>query len=256
MISQKINNRFQAFLLHLLCSVIIAVLALILVFFVWYPGLLAPATGVDEIFLIVLGVDVCLGPLLTLVVYNRKKKELKRDLFIIFAIQIAALVYGLYTVAIVRPVYVVFEIDRFQLVYANDLSEEKLNEATRKEFRSLSLLGPEWISSKFPENIDERNEFLFSVIDGGDDLGKTPKYYIPYNESLEDIISHSSPLEDLEDYNLTNVDEYNALIAKYQSESNNVGFLPLKGYVMDLTIIIDKSSAEVLEMVELRPWGE
>lgn len=256
MINENINNRYQAFFIHLACSVFIALLALVLVFWVWYPGLLAPATGVNEIFLIILGVDVCLGPLLTLVVFNPKKKELRRDLFIIFAIQIAALVYGLYTVSIVRPVYVVFEIDRFQLVYANDLSEEKLQEALIPEYKTLPLFGPKWISAKFPENIDERNEFLFSVIDGGDDLGKTPKYYIPYNESHEDIISHSSPLEELKDYNLTNVDEYQAVIEKYQSESNNVGFLPLKGYVMDLTVVIDKSSGEALELVKLRPWGE
>ncbi len=256
MISHRINNRFQAFLLHLVCSAIIAALTLILVFLVWYPGLLAPATGVDEIFLIVLGVDVCLGPLLTLVVFNLKKKELKRDLFIIFAIQIAALVYGLYTVAIVRPVYVVFEIDRFQLVYANDLTEEKLQKASRSEYRTLPLLGPKWISAKFPENLEERNELLFSVLDGGDDLGKTPKYYVPYDESRNDIIDHLSPLESLKDYNLSNADEFNELNDRYPPESTSVGFLPLKGYVMDLTVVVDKSSAEILEIVKLRPWGE
>jgi len=256
MISHRINNRFQAFLLHLLCSVIIAVLALILVFLVWYPGLLAPATGVDEIFLMILGVDVCLGPLLTLVVFNLQKKELKRDLFIIFAIQIAALIYGLYTVSIVRPVYVVFEIDRFQLVYANDLSEEKLQEALIPEYKTLPLFGPKWISAKFPENIDERNEFLFSVIDGGDDLGKTPKYYIAYSKSHDDIIAHLSPLESLEDFNSSNMEEFLKVKNRYLSKPNEVGFLPLKGYVMDLTVVIDKSSAEILEIVNLRPWGE
>lgn len=255
MIIQRANNRFQAFLIHLVLSSFIAILALALVFFIWYPGLLAPATGVSEIFLIILGVDVCLGPLLTLVVFNPQKKELKRDLSIIFILQLSALIYGLYSVAIVRPVYVVFEIDRFQLVYANDLSNEKLNEAN-EEFRSLSLLGPQWISAKFPEDIDEKNEFLFSVLDGADDLGKTPKYYIPYNESREDIINHLSPLEELKDYNLTNPDEYNDLITRYPSESTNVGFLPLKGYVMDLTVVIDKTSADIVELVKLRPWGE
>ena len=256
MISHKVNNRYQAFLVHLLCSAFIAILALILVFWIWYPKLLAPATGVTEIFLIVLAVDVCLGPLLTLVVYNTKKKELKRDLLIIFALQVGALIYGLYTVAIVRPVYVVFEVDRFQLVYANDLSQEKLNQATRMEFKSLPLFGPKIISSKLPEQAEERNKFLFSVIDGGDDLGKTPKYYIPYSESTDNIISRIRPLDELKQYNTANPTEYDALIEKYPTESSNVGFLPLKGYAMDLTVILDKSTAEVQEMVKLRPWGE
>ena len=256
MIATSVNTRFHAFFVHLACSAFIAILALILVFVIWYPGQLAPATGVTEIFLIVLAVDVCLGPLLTLVVYNPKKKELKRDLFIICALQLGALLYGLYTVAIVRPVYVVYEIDRFQLVYANDLSQEKLDQATYDEFKALPILGPKWISSKLPDDIDEKNEFLFSVIDGGDDLGKTPKYYIPYDQSHDDIIRHLSDLDELKLYNTSEDSKIDDILAKYADQKDHVGFVPLKGYVLDLTVILDKSNAEVLEIAKLRPWGE
>ena len=252
----SVTNRFQASFFHLVCSFIVAIFSLILVFLVWYPGLLAPATGVTEIFLIVLVVDVCLGPLLTLVVYNPKKKELKLDLFIIGSLQVAALLYGLYTVAIVRPVFVVFEIDRFQLVYANDLSKEKLAAATYPEYRTLPLLGPKWISSKLPDDIEEKNDFIFSVIQGGDDLGKTPKYYIPYEQSRTDIISRLSDLEDLRDFNTNNIEAIDELVAKYASESSNVGFVPLKGYIQDLTVIVNKTDAGIVEIVNLRPWGD
>ncbi len=255
MTSSRIHNRFQAFLVHLVCSAAIAMLVLALVFLVWYPGLLASATGVDEIFLIVLGVDVCLGPLLTLVVFNLKKKELRHDLFIIFALQLSALLYGLYTVAIVRPVYVVFEVDRFQLVYANELNKEKLMNASSKEYKSLPYLGPKWISSKFPDDIQERNNLMFSTADGGDDLAKIPKYYIPYNDSREDIINHLSPINELKDYNSSNSGVFNELMDRYPVASSNVGFLPLKGYVMDLTVIVDKDTAEVIEIAKLQPWG-
>ncbi len=254
MLSRKVENRFQAFLIHLICSIFIAALLLALVFLIWYPGALAQAIGADKIFLMVLGVDVCLGPLLTLVVYNAKKKELKRDLFIIFTLQIGALLYGLYTVAIVRPIYIVFEVDRFQLVYANDLSEEQLSEATRDEFKSAPLLGPKWISSKLPDDIEERNAFMFSVLDGSSDLAKTPRYYISYQESQAEIIAHMEPLTSLKDYNLSRLTDYSNLISRYPLGSSNVGFLPLKGHAMDLTVILDHSNAEVLEIVKLHPW--
>jgi len=60
---------------------------------------------------LVLIVDVCLGPLLTLAVFDPKKKELKRDLSIILLIQLSALFYGIYTVSVARPAYIVFAVD-------------------------------------------------------------------------------------------------------------------------------------------------
>jgi len=124
------------------------------------------------------------------------------------------------------------------------------------EYKTLPLFGPKWISAKFPENIDERNEFLFSVLDGGDDLGKTPKYYIPYADSQTDIINKLQPLVNLKDFNTNKLETYNNLMDKYPSKVSNVGYLPLKGFVVDLTVILDKSTAEVLEISELRPWGD
>lgn len=256
MINSQIQNRYQAFIAHLIFSAVVALIVLALVFLIWYPGKIAAATGVDEIFFIVLGVDVCLGPLLTLVVFNLKKKELKRDLLIICSIQLAALFYGIYTVGVVRPVYVVFEIDRFALVYANDLSEDKRANATYEEFKTMPYFGPRWVSALLPKDIEERNELLFSTISGGEDLGQFPKYYVPYDESTQEIIDHLQPMTDLKDYNLNNLQGYDALISKYPPDTANVGFLPMKGFVADLVVVVDRSNGNKLELVDLRPWGE
>ncbi len=91
----NLKNRFYAFGLHILFSFLLLILALLLVFKLWYPAPLDQAMGVTEIFWFILGVDLILGPLLTFVVFNPKKKELKRDLIIIIVIQIAAYIYGL-----------------------------------------------------------------------------------------------------------------------------------------------------------------
>ena len=112
----NLKNRFYAFGLHILFSFLLLILALLLVFKLWYPAPLDQAMGVTEIFWFILGVDLILGPLLTFVVFNPKKKELKRDLIIILIIQIAAYIYGLYTVAQGRPVWQVFVVDDIELV--------------------------------------------------------------------------------------------------------------------------------------------
>lgn len=52
--------------------------------------------------------DVILGPLLTFVVFNRAKREWKRDLAIIAVVQIVAFGYGTWTMARYRPVFAAY----------------------------------------------------------------------------------------------------------------------------------------------------
>jgi len=86
---------------------------------------------------------VVMGPLLTLVVFDRRKPRtaLVRDLTIIAVLQLAALAYGLHTVYIARPVALVYEGGRFRLVTANDVREEELPNAPQA-YRTLPLNGP------------------------------------------------------------------------------------------------------------------
>ena len=70
--------------------------AALLVFGIWYPYPYREISGGRELFLLVITVDVILGPLITLAVFNRKKprSELRRDLAIVALLQLGALGYG------------------------------------------------------------------------------------------------------------------------------------------------------------------
>jgi hypothetical protein len=100
--------RIKFFLVHIITSVIIAFLLTLLVFFIWYPSPFATAVGVTHIFLMLLVIDVILGPLLGLLVYKEGKKTLKFDLSVIILIQIAALCYGVFSIEQGRPAWLVF----------------------------------------------------------------------------------------------------------------------------------------------------
>ena len=60
------------------------------------------------------GCDLALGPLVSLVIYNSRKsrRELVFDYSVVAVVQIAAMVYGVYVVAESRPVYIAFLKDR------------------------------------------------------------------------------------------------------------------------------------------------
>ncbi len=122
------RDRLRASGIHLGLSLVIALAAALLVFGIWYPYPYREISGGRELFLLVVTVDVILGPLITLAVFNRAKPwtELRRDLVIVVLIQLAALAYGLWTVSVARPVHMVFEIDRFRVVHGVDIPNELL----------------------------------------------------------------------------------------------------------------------------------
>jgi hypothetical protein len=245
-------NRYKAFGVHLIGSTCAALLSAGLVFLVWYPGLLASATGVTTIFLIVLGVDVVIGPLITLIVFNPAKKELRRDLAIVLVLQLAALAYGLHTVWVARPAYQIFNAGRFDLVLANEIDDQQREKAALAEFKTLPWFGPKTIGAKAPEDSKARKELLFSSLTGGGDLPQMPQYYLPYAQLKDDVVKRQQPLDKLLLTNSSKKNEVEALKQRYASRK--VGFLPFKGKVKDLTVIVDADTAEVLELAELEPW--
>ena len=126
--------RLRAATLHLSLSVLVAVASALLVFALWYPYPYRDISGGRELFQLVVSVDIVLGPLLTLAVFNRAKpsRELRRDLAVIVLLQFAGLAYGLWTVHLARPVHMVFEYDRFRVVHQVEIPVELADKVPRR----------------------------------------------------------------------------------------------------------------------------
>lgn len=248
-------NRYQAFSAHLLSSALVALLSAALVFVVWYPAPMSTATGVTEIFLLLLAVDVVVGPVITLIVFNPAKKELKRDLLIVLFLQVSALLYGMHAVFVARPVYAVYNIDRFDLAYANDLTSDKLQKVSLPQFKSPPLLGPEVIAARRPDDAQERSKIMFGAVAGGDDVPQLPQLYVPYAQAQPLAVKHVQSIDVLRDFNPDRGAEIDAVLARHAKRPGGIGFLPLKGRVADLAVIVAADTAEVLEIVALKPWA-
>lgn len=107
------RTRFDAFAVHLGISVLIFMLLFAVIFYCWFPGALLVSAGGWDGVIIVAGVDLVLGPSLTLIVYNIAKpvRELVRDLSIIAIFQLLCLSAGVYVVLHARPLVVVHVFD-------------------------------------------------------------------------------------------------------------------------------------------------
>lgn len=245
----ELARRGKAFLVHLIGSALLVGVALYWVFYIWYPFPLNQVTGVSEIFLILLLVDLALGPLLTFVVFNPLKKTLYFDLSVIVLIQLVAFGYGIWSVAEARPAWIVFSADRFDLVQVTDIDNRRISDAP-KQYRSISWLGPQWVSASSPSDAEERKAILMEAVLAGVDLAQRPNLYNSLESAKEKVVSKSRPLELLGEYNETgDVDR----VKKLWPEAN--AWLPLKGKKGAAVVLIEKSSARIVATVDLRPWG-
>ena len=138
----KALTRWKAAAIHLGICALIALAVFACMALLWYPQPYFEAVGGAKLALTIIGVDVVIGPLITLVVYNPIKKSLRFDLAVVALLQMGALVYGVYVVYMARPVYVVFNVDRFDVVGANELVPGDWQTLAPDEFKTLPLTGP------------------------------------------------------------------------------------------------------------------
>lgn len=242
------SKRLKFFLGHLLISVLIALAALALVFFVWYPSPLAKAVGVTHIFLMLLAIDVILGPLLGLLVYKEGKKTLKMDLTVIILIQIAALSYGLYSIAQARPVWIAFNNDRFELVRNNELKTENIADA-KPQYQQPTWLQPQYVAVKQATDPQEQQIEQMSAMLNGISIAQYPERYIALNQVKTQIQDQARDLSQLKQWNDETIIQ--AIINKYPQAN---GWLPLETYGLAMVILVNKEKAEVIKIVDLRPW--
>jgi hypothetical protein len=218
------------------------------VFKIWYPSPLDTATGVTTIFIIVLVCDLVLGPILTLIVASPAKRHLKLDIGIIVVIQTLALCYGLWVVEQGRPVWLVFAVDRFDLVQAYEV-DTPYRDAAPAEYRVRNWFGPQWAFASPPEKIDERNKLTFEALIAGIDIPQRLDLYMPLQEGFAAIIQKSHPLNELNLFN--SVEEVNRALKPYPHATD---FLPMMSRAKPMTVLIDRNSARIVAVVDLVPW--
>ena len=242
------KEKLRAFTVHAIISLLIGSICASIVFFVWYPYPLSKAVGVTQIFLMLLVIDIILGPLLTFLIYKSGKKTLKLDLFCIGLIQIFALCYGLWTVYQGKPAWLVFNADRFDVVRIIEIDKRKINQVKDK-YRTLSLFSPKWVASIAPQNIDENNDILFEAVFAGIDIAQRPELYQDLNDVKDKIKNKAQGLELLNNYN--NRKDVEKTLAKYPKAD---AWLPLKANAVDMVVLVNKESASIIKIVDLRPW--
>ncbi|HXH03097.1 MAG TPA: TfpX/TfpZ family type IV pilin accessory protein [Candidatus Competibacteraceae bacterium] len=245
-------SRWRASGIHLLLSAAIACSFLALMYFLWYPRPYFAASGADHLLLVLVGVDVVLGPLITLIIFKSGKKGLKFDLAVIGLVQLSALLYGASVVLEARPAFLVFAQDRFVLVSANEVDPEGLDKAA-PDFNHLSWTGPELAAAVLPEDPKERERILFSAL-AGLDVDKMPQYYRPYEQQTAQAIARGRPLDELRRKQPESASVLDRFLADSGRRAEELLYLPLVGKKRDMAMLIERASGRLVDALPIYPW--
>lgn len=243
--------RHKACWVHIFISLCVAGVAAAIVFLVWYPYPYRELSGGRELFLLLVSVDVMLGPLLTFVVFNPKKtfRELQIDLAVVVILQAAGLGYGLWAMAQARPVHLVFEIDRFRVVHAIEVPNELLEKLPREKV-TLPWMGPTILSIRNFRNTQESSEMTLAALQGLS-LAFRPELWQSYEESIDDVKRSGKPLSWIKE----KFPEHRELLTQVIKASGyppeRLAALPLVARAVFWTILINADTGEIVVMLPI-----
>ncbi len=248
-LSTKQFSRWKAAGIHLAISVSIALAVVAFMFFLWYPRPYFQAMGGSGLLMLVTGVDVVLGPLITLIIFNTKKKSLKFDLTCVAIVQMVALAYGVSTMFQARPVYTVFNKDRFDVIIAADLNATERAKVTDDAFKSLSLTGPQAVAMETPNDAKEVQRMLVSGIDAR----AFSQYYVAYESKAKEAAAVAKPFAEWQKTHSATAEKLKSFLATKAIDETKAGFLPLYTRNEDMTVVLDRDTGKILAIAPVAP---
>lgn len=188
-------TRWKASALHLSLSILVIGGIALSAFALWYPRGLYQVAGLDRLLLVMLGIDLTAGPLLTLLLFKPGKRGLKFDLTAVAVAQLAFLLYGLHTLWLARPVFLVATPDTFTLVFASEVADEDLAKGKRPEWRRLSWTGPELVGTRMPDDPGKRRAIIEAFMAGGAGIERSPKHYLDFDSIAPELLRNAQPVQ-------------------------------------------------------------
>lgn len=257
MLKPRLKAALRASAWHLLASCCVAGVAAAVVFGVLYPPPFASMLGGFSLFALVVAVDVVCGPLLTLVLFNpiKPRRELAFDLGLVACIQMVALVYGLQTVWVARPAFLVFELDRFRLITLAELEPSSLD-AIPVEVGGLNWAGPKLVGVRVAQSSD--SDYLVQLDRSlqGQELAFRTERWFPYEKAGEQALARSHPMSTLVTQYEAHRDQINTAISRTGRSAEELRWLPtVSRRNSGWTALIDARTAEVVGWVQLDGFG-
>jgi hypothetical protein len=224
------RDKLLAFGIHFIVTAALAACAAAIIFLIWYPDPFQAMMPGKELFTLVIGCDLALGPLLSFVIFNRKKS--RRDLFLDYTVVAIVQISGL-------------------VVAALDLSEAELAAASDPKYARVPLTGPRFAAIKVPAK--DRQKALFDALEGLPE-SQRPRWFVDYDSALEEIRARAKTLDLLEKHHPEAVAAIAAARASTGLPPDRLRWLPVSTRRDFWTALIDKKTGKPVTYIELDPY--
>ena len=235
-------NRFGAFAIHLSISFLVFIVIGYVIVFHWYPDFFFTADGGWQGIRIVAFVDLVLGPVLTLVVFNKSKpqKELRRDLTLIGTFQAICLAAGVWVVYSERPLAMVYADGSFQTMTADDYREAEKPTPGFDEFPDGS---PHWVYVNLPTDPTAQSKVRKERMLKGRSVKTATEYYVPFKPAHV-----NADRDGLTDFEIRRIgkDAFEEFARTNGGEIDDFLFLPFGTRYEQALIAMRKENSEML----------
>lgn len=235
-------------------SLLVAFAVALLVFGVWYPAPYPDIAGGLHLFMMVILVDLTLGPLATATVSSpgKAKREWRADVALIVLLQLGALVYGVWTIHQARPVYMAFEIDRFRVVHAVDVDHDLLMRAP-EGLNVLPKWGPRLVALRPFVNAAEKAEATLAALQGVE-LGFRADLWMPIELASDTLRAALIPMTNFVEKHPAQSAALTQQLTHHELSMQQLGYLPLHSKAAIWTVVIDKATLSPVLYLPVDPY--
>jgi len=234
-----IKSKLKAAGIHLGISSVIFCLLAYFIIFKWYPFPYFTADGGWQGIRIVALIDLVLGPLLTLIIFNHNKsrREIRFDLGTIALVQACVLAWGIYTVHDERPGAVIHWDGEFYTMPAKSFKEQgiSLNELNR-----FSEERPPLIHAHRPTDVETLQEVLRLSTEENLAPFEQQHLYRSFKENRDDVFVHQLNIGKVVSYNEAMEKELDTFLAKSGNEGEDYIYMPLNARYHNVILIFSK----------------
>jgi len=244
-------TRWNASLIHLGLSAVIYVVLLYLIVFLWYPQPYFAADGGWDGVRLITGVDLILGPLLTLIVFKSGKPGLRRDLALIGLVQTVALVWGTWLVYDQRIAMVAYADGTFYTLN----SEQVLDAGGQAPVvAAQSSSTPPYAFVRLPEDRRERQELRIKTLFSGKIVQQLGERYEALGESnLPDVLKSGVPIGKYTATSEQNREYLDRFLARHGGTISDYAFLPLRCRYQELLLALRRTDGRVVDTLNINP---
>jgi len=245
-------NKKQAAAKHLWPSVIVLTIIAGLILFVWYPYPFLQFKANDKFSLILIAVAVFIGPALTWFLYKEGKWGLVFDLIVVVLIQLAAISWATFALYQNRPYFMVFTVDRFEVLSIRDV---EFSHPGQLKFLEKPVVGPILLYANMPVEPQAFQKLLKEVMfEGKPDLQFRPEFWSFYSVRPLQTLKASSPLVELRGARPESTDQINRLVARHGGDIAKFNFVPGMNHDGQFTAILDADNGAVVDTLLINAW--